>query len=319
MQRIMLVDDEPYVLKALQHELEKTYEVETFASPLDALERAREATFAVVVSDYSMPGMNGVTFLENFGQLQPDAMRLILSGQADMDVLIKAINITHIYRFLPKPTIMADLKANIQQALDYREAILENRRIAEAYRQRFGTPPQGEERKLYRVLLVSPDEGAVTSMWRELTHHSNYEGLYGAVRHEMSRRPSYGGHDFQLVVDSLSTPLEALEYLKSHECDLVIADFVMPDMDGVAFFGKVRQLSPDKDNDKDTACILVGEGLDMPSLTNAINQAHVDNYLKRSWNGYELKFAVMRALRYRDLLLENRTLADLLREQEGSV
>ncbi|TSA41272.1 MAG: response regulator [Betaproteobacteria bacterium] len=311
MKRILLVDDEQNVLNALRRELAGTYEVETFISPQEALRRAKETDFALVVSDYRMPDMDGVTFLENFGQMQPDAVRLILSGQADMDALIKAVNVTHIYRFLSKPWSETDLKANILQGLDYREAILENRRFAEDYRQRFGTPPQQQERKLYRVLLVCTDENAATSMWRELTHHSAYEGLYGAIRYEMTHRPTYGGHDFQLIVDSSASPREAMERLENNGYDLAIADFSMPEMNGVAFFDKLRQAGAD------TAFVLVGENLDMPTLTYAINQVHIDSILKHTWNGYELKSAVMRALRYRDLLQENRSLANLLREVEN--
>lgn len=312
MQRLLLVDDEQNVLNALRRELAGDYAVETFASPQEALRRAGETDFALVISDYRMPDMDGVTFLENFGQIQPDAVRLILSGQADMEALIKAINVTHIYRFLSKPWSEADLKANILQGLDYREAILENRRFAEDYRRRFGTPPQEQERKLYRVLLVSPDEHAANSMWRELTHRSSYEGLYGAIRYEMTHRPTYGSHDFQLVVDSSESLGGALERLENNGYDLVIADYAMPEMNGVAFFDKLRQAGVD------SAFILVGESLDMSALSNAINRVHIDNLLKRSWNGYELKSAAMRALRYRDLLLENRALADRLREQAGA-
>jgi len=228
MQRILLVDDEQSVLNALRHGIAKAFDVETSSSPLEALQRAKETPFAVVVSDYLMPEMDGVTFLENFGQQQPDAVRLILSGHADMDVLIKAINVNHIHHFLPKPIILTDLKAAISQALDYREAILENRRLAEDYRQCFGTPPQDQGRRLYRALLISPDENALTLMWRELTHHSTYEGLYGAIRHATTHHTSYDNHNFQFVVDSFSSPLEALEYMKSNLCDLVIADFTYP-------------------------------------------------------------------------------------------
>lgn len=307
MHRIMLVDDEQNVLNALRRELAGSYEVETFTSPVDALQRAETTDFAAVVSDYHMPDMDGVTFLGKFGQRQPDAVRLILSGQADMDALIKAINVTHIYRFLPKPWDGDGLKVNLAQALDYREAILGNRRLAEAYWQRFDTPVQEEARKLYRVLLVSPDQNAVAEIRYELTRHAVDDELYGAILHEMTHRPSYGGHDFQILVGGFASPAEALEYLESNSCDLVIADFTLPGMDGVTFFGKLRQTHPD------AACILIGADMSLPSLASAINQVHIDNFLKRPWNGYELKFTVMQTLRRRDLLLENRTLADLLR------
>ena len=312
MYRILLVDDEQNVLNALRRELAGTYEVETFNSPADALQRAETTEFAAVVSDYQMPDMNGVTFLENFGRCQPDAVRLILSGQADMEGLIKAINVTHIYRFLPKPWDGDSLKANLALALEYREAILENRRLAEAYRQSAGAPEQEAARKPYRVLLVSPDESAAEEMRYELTRLATDDELCGAIFQEMTAAPSNGGQDFQILVGSFSAPSQALEYLENSRCDLVIADFDLPEMDGVSLFAKLRQTAPD------TACILVGEGLSLPSLASAINMVHIDSFLKRPWNGYELKLAVMQTLRRRDLLLENRALADLLREAEGA-
>lgn len=309
MQRILLVDDEQNVLNALRRELADVYEVETFVSPQDALRRARETDFALVVSDYRMPDMDGVAFLEHFGQMQPDAVRLILSGQADRNALIKAINITHIYRFLPKPWSEADLKANIRQGLDYRAAILENRRFAEDYRRRFGTPPREQECKLYRVLLVCSDEHVANTMQRELVHHSAYESAHGALRYEMSYRPPHGDHDFQLAADHCASPQEALMRLGSNRYDLIIADYSMPEMNGVTFFSKLRQTGVD------SACILIGENLDMPTLADAINQAHIDSVLTRTGGGYDLKSAAMRALRYRDLLLENRTLGDMLHDK----
>lgn len=304
MQRILLVDDEQNVLNALRRELAGLYEVEAFVSPQEALRRAAEMEFALVVSDYRMPDMDGVTFLEHLGQIQPDAVRLILSGQADADALIKAINVTHIYRFLTKPWDEAGLKPTIQQGLDYREAILENRRLAKFYRQLADTSPQEQERRLYRVAIVLPDENAAAAMSRELERHSASEWQYGAMR----SRPSYGGHDFQLVINRFTSPLEALDYLKNNPCDLVITDVSMPEMNGVEFFNKLRQAGAD------STCILVGECLDMSTLSDAINQAHIDSFLKYTWSGYELKFTVMRALRYRDLLLENQALANELRE-----
>ena len=313
MQRLLLVDDEQNVLNAMRRELAGSYEVESFISPQDALRRAKETDFALVVSDYRMPDMDGVTFLEHFSQMQPDAARLILSGQADLDALIKAINITHIYCFIAKPWDETDLKTHIQQALDYREAILENRRIAAVYRQRGGAAPHEQQRKRYRVLLACPDEKSSTAMHHELTHHSAIGNLHGGTRYEMTHRPSYGGYDFELMVDISRSPQEALERLADSAYDLIIVDFSTLEVDGVAFVVNVRQAG------SYCACILVGESLDMPTLTKAINQVHIDDFLKHNWNGYELKSAVMRALRYRDLRRENHALADLLREQAGTL
>ena len=99
MNRILLVDDEQNVLNALRRELKNDYEIELFSSPVEALARSKEIAFDLVISDYQMPVLNGIQFLKQFGDIQPDAARLILSGQADIDALISAINETHIYRY----------------------------------------------------------------------------------------------------------------------------------------------------------------------------------------------------------------------------
>jgi len=103
MKKILLVDDEQNVLNALQRELKDLYEIKVFDNPVAALECCRKTQFDLVIADYKMPEMNGIEFLKQFGQIQPDASRVVLSGEADLDTLIRMINETHIYRFLAKP------------------------------------------------------------------------------------------------------------------------------------------------------------------------------------------------------------------------
>ena len=130
MNRILLVDDEQNVLNALRRELKNDYEIELFSSPVEALARSKEIAFDLVISDYQMPVLNGIQFLKQFGDIQPDAARLILSGQADIDALISAINETHIYRFVAKPWNREELQSCIAQALDFRNVILESAVVA---------------------------------------------------------------------------------------------------------------------------------------------------------------------------------------------
>lgn len=141
MYRIMLVDDEENILNALRRVLtsdsgdrDLALRVETFASPQAALRCAESSAFDLVISDYRMPGMNGVEFLKAFKRLQPNAARLILSGYADLDGLIGAVNEVHIYRFLGKPWHDFELKSAIAQALAYRDMLLENQRLADQVR-----------------------------------------------------------------------------------------------------------------------------------------------------------------------------------------
>lgn len=140
MSRIMIVDDEEGILKALRRLLLRapcsygrlvyTLEVETFDTPAAALERARVADFDLVLSDYHMPRMNGVEFLAQVEKMQPDAVRMILSGCSDINVLNQTIHRANIYGMLPKPWNDYFLMSMIAQALNHRELLLENRELA---------------------------------------------------------------------------------------------------------------------------------------------------------------------------------------------
>jgi len=137
MQRLMMVDDEDNILSALQRQCRKKtgWEIEIYNNPEAALKRARSANFDLFLSDYRMPQMNGVEFLCAVKELQPDAMRLILSGQTDRDGLLKAINKAEIYRFIEKPWKDYDLLTTLLHALCFHDIRLENRILANHVRE----------------------------------------------------------------------------------------------------------------------------------------------------------------------------------------
>ena len=140
MRRIMIVDDEQGVLNALRRLLSRApcgygrlvyeLEVETFDSPLAALDRARVAPFDLVLSDYHMPRMNGVEFLRQIQEIQPDAARMVLSGCNDINLINRSIHGADIFGMLPKPWSDYFLMSMIAQALNHRDLLLENRALA---------------------------------------------------------------------------------------------------------------------------------------------------------------------------------------------
>ncbi|MCA9506773.1 MAG: response regulator, partial [Myxococcales bacterium] len=88
---VLLVDDEPNVLKSLNRLLRRRgYVVHMCTCPEQALKLLEQLDPKVIVSDYRMPQMNGVEFLHRARQLRPRAMRILLSGQADREVIIEA-------------------------------------------------------------------------------------------------------------------------------------------------------------------------------------------------------------------------------------
>ena len=139
MWRILAVDDEENILKAVKRSLislnGQKLQIDTYTSPIDAIRRAQDGIpFDLVLSDYRMPEMNGVAFLKEFKKIQPDAMRIILSGYADLAALIDAINEVGIYRFIPKPWNDYDVVQAAEQAIAHRRLLLENRRLADLVR-----------------------------------------------------------------------------------------------------------------------------------------------------------------------------------------
>jgi response regulator RpfG family c-di-GMP phosphodiesterase len=104
---ILLVDDESKVLSSLSRELfeEDICDIKTAQSGLEALELLKQdiSNLAVIISDYHMPGMNGIDFLAQARLICPDATRIILTGAGDLEMAVDAINRGNIYRFLIKP------------------------------------------------------------------------------------------------------------------------------------------------------------------------------------------------------------------------
>jgi response regulator RpfG family c-di-GMP phosphodiesterase len=102
---VLCVDDEPYVLEGLRDVLRPSFEVRVAAGGPEGLQILRNDpdSFAVVISDMRMPGMDGSEFLAAARLTAPDAVRMLLTGHADVHVAIRAVNDAHLFRFLTKP------------------------------------------------------------------------------------------------------------------------------------------------------------------------------------------------------------------------
>jgi response regulator RpfG family c-di-GMP phosphodiesterase len=100
--------------------LETEYDIATYDSPSKALEAIRESPIDLVVSDYLMPGMNGIEFLLEVKKLHPYATRILLTGYADKENAIKAINEVGLYQYIEKPWENEEFKLIIQNGLERR-------------------------------------------------------------------------------------------------------------------------------------------------------------------------------------------------------
>ncbi len=301
MHRILFVDDEKNVLNALRRELKDEYEVETFSNPVAALQRSHEIQFDLVVADYQMPEMNGIQFLKQFGKVQPDATRLILSGHADTSVLTQAINETHIYRIIDKPWSKTELEKTLIQALDYRQAIMEARRLTETSLAKSKLQHiLHEPEKRYQILVVDDEPNILSAATRDLTSRSTYQDLHMLRSQEVGQLSPMTQMDFRFEVYTTTSPLQALDYAKQVACDVVIVDYQMPQMNGFEFLELFKAIQPE------TARIILSGHTDKKTLTEAINNIEVFSFISKPWREYELKSAVSQAIISKDHPLKDR-------------
>lgn len=132
-EKILLVDDEPNVLDAYRRNLRKQFDLTTASRGAEGIEILKsQGPFAVIVSDMRMPEMDGVEFLMGAKKIAPDTVRMMLTGNADQQTAIDAVNKGDVFRFLNKPCPPEDLAQALNDAMkqyqliNAEKAVLEN-------------------------------------------------------------------------------------------------------------------------------------------------------------------------------------------------
>lgn len=117
-ERILIVDDDPVSLTAFEAILSRHFHVDTAASGEQALSRLDSAQpYAVIISDMYMPDMDGIDFLARVGVLSPTSVKIMLTGHADLDVAMAAVNKSHVFGFFSKACHPTALVAAVRKAL----------------------------------------------------------------------------------------------------------------------------------------------------------------------------------------------------------
>ena len=131
--KVLFVDDEPYVLDAIRRTVRTTFDA-TFAGggqeALDLLDTG-ETEFEVVCSDMRMPTIDGLAVLNAFREKSPDTTRLLLTGQADLETAVLAVNQANVFRFLLKPTSPDELSVALTDAAELRRTRRSERELLE--------------------------------------------------------------------------------------------------------------------------------------------------------------------------------------------
>ena len=139
-QHIVIVDDEEIVLSSLESflMLETDYKVHTFTSAKEALDYVHNNDFDLVISDYLMPEMDGITFLAKVRDLKPEVPRIILTGYADKENAIKAINEVGLFQYIEKPWNNDDLLIILRNGLERQKLVKKLKEKIDEINQAYG-------------------------------------------------------------------------------------------------------------------------------------------------------------------------------------
>jgi two-component system probable response regulator PhcQ len=150
---------------------------------------------------------------------------------------------------------------------------------------------------MHRVLLIDDEGGVLNALVRLLR-------LTPIVVRGVEWRPR---------VDVFTSPTEALQSAAEVAYDLVVSDFRMPEMDGVAVLRRMRELQPD------CARVILSGYTDLNGLIGAINEARIDRFVAKPWNDFEFVSTLTQVLEIRALRMENELLADQVRCERGEI
>lgn len=126
---LLIVDDEVDVLESLRHLFHRTYRVLTASTGEQAVEVLHGTDVHLILSDQRMPGMSGDVFLSHARRIQPDAVRMLFTGYADLQAVINAVNQGQIFRYILKPWDAAELEGIIRQAGEQYEILADRKRL----------------------------------------------------------------------------------------------------------------------------------------------------------------------------------------------
>lgn len=267
--RVLCVDDEPCILRALSWLLKKEFHVVTAQSGREALELIRSDEFDVVISDQRMPEMSGVDFLNEVKTLAPRAIRILLTGYSDLQSAIRSVNESEIFRFVTKPWDVEELPSIVAQAV----AIAKGQTLTPLLPSTTEIPAD----RSAKILVLDDDEA-----------------IHAAV--EMS------AGDLTEVIH-VTSPVDAFKALQNDDIGVILAARKLGSMDLTHLLCLLKRQHPQ------IVSIVLTETSDTALVCQLINQGQIFRLIAKPVKAGELRLALKSALSKRNELLDDPVLA----------
>ncbi|MBN8637591.1 MAG: hybrid sensor histidine kinase/response regulator [Anaerolineae bacterium] len=174
--QLLIIDDEEEILKALNRQFRREYDVYTAPSAEQGYRLMTETPIQVIISDQRMPGMNGAEFFGKIKNEYPDAIRLLLTGYADIQAVISAINDGNIFRYIAKPWDPVELDTIVREAFERYHLIVQNRKLLEELQE---SNTRLEQRVAERTAELEEMNG------RLLTLNQQKDSFLGMAAHDL--------------------------------------------------------------------------------------------------------------------------------------
>lgn len=269
--RVLFVDDEPRVLTTMRMLFRGRYDVYFAESGAAALELLKTQPIDVIVSDQRMPGMTGIEMLRAARDLNPSAMRILLTGYSDLNAIIGSINEGEIFRFVSKPWANDELSTTVARAVvaARASAAAEAKAATEA-----GTEPALQINPQAPNLLVLDDDPRVPPQIQAILG-AGYR-VFGAT-----------------------TMDEAVDLLEKERIGVVISDTRVQDHPVLGLIGTLKQHHPE------LVSVILTERADAGQAIELINQGQIYRFITKPIHDNVCKITVNSALKQHQKLTHN--------------
>ncbi|MFN3561317.1 MAG: response regulator [Chloroherpetonaceae bacterium] len=271
--KLLLVDDEPLILQSLRV-LFDDYTVFTAESGADGLELLKHHTIDVIISDQRMPKMSGVDFLRVAKEISPNAIRILMTGYADLQAVVDSVNVGEIFRYVNKPWNAEKLKETVRFAC----MVAQQRRNLTTAKPSISTipalqTPKHEEVSEYELLFVDSNP----------KHLEQFKTFF---------EPKYKTH----ITTSVA---QAFELIPKYNIAVIVADSSLPEIDGADFLIAVKDKYPN------IVTVLMTGSQDAKQAIRMINEGNVYRYLVKPFPRESLRLTIESAIIHFKVAQEN--------------
>jgi DNA-binding NtrC family response regulator len=263
--RVLFVDDEPRVLTTMRMLFKARYEVFVADSGQMALDLLQKQPVDVIVSDQRMPGMTGIELLRAARDLNPNAMRILLTGYSDLNSIIGSINEGEIFRFVNKPWANDDLSTTVARAVTAAKAS-----AAAAIKAGDIEVPAAPSGSAANVLVLDDDPSVPGKI----------QGILGA---------GYRVH-------GATSMDEAVGKMEKEHIGVVISDTRVQDHPVISLISTLKQHHPE------LVSVILTERADAGAAIDLINQGQIYRFITKPIHDSQCKIAVTSALRHHQKL-----------------